>query len=200
MPLSMGRGRGAPPSPSGQRSLSANYCKGPHAELVPPTKALANRNSMCSERGVNLPAPGKHMVHFLLTIRSLLRLGIIVQSNKWWHLSKVAFSWDSRAGHLSASSLVCGRGRFSAFEEADNCWGRGGGVQGEHVLLLAMSAAKATEKTGLRARPLLPPLITTTYKDEKEKQREKEGWSHPEKILADSDLGERSAFFSSNTV
>lgn len=152
MPLSLGRGWGVSPSLSGQRSLSANYCRIPcwAAPTVPPTKALANRNSMCGKRGVNLPAPGKHMVHFLLTIRSLRRLGIIVQSNKRWHLGKEAFGWDARTRQLWAFSLVCGWEGFVPLRKQITAGDRGLSVQGQHVLLHAMSAANATKKQAFR--------------------------------------------------
>lgn len=202
MPLSLRRGWGASPSLSGQRSLSANYCRIPcwAAPTVPPTKSLANRNSMCGKRGVNLPAPGKHMVHFLLTIRSLLRLGVIVQSNKWWHLSKEAFSWDARTRKLWAFGLVSGWGRFRAFEEADNCRGQGAQRPGAARVATRHVRSKGHWKTGLQARPPLPTLITTTYKDKKRETEGQEGVVTYRENTGRQKTRESSTFFTPNTV
>lgn len=123
------------------------------------------------EGGGQSAAPGGQMVRFLLSVRSLLRPGLI---NHRRHLSRAALSWDSGPGPPLASGGDRGLGEdrhqpwvgTGARESTATSlgWGqgpgrgpppasggdRGQGVQQQHVLLLAMSAAKATEQQAFR--------------------------------------------------
>lgn len=109
---------------SGRHSFSANHCKGSQAaRTLPPTKALANGDSMCDKRQVNLTATREHMVKILLTNRyttgSLLSLRIIMEHKKG-HISHVSrpAAENRTQGHacLGVSGHVCSWKRFLAFE------------------------------------------------------------------------------------